>query len=444
MRITTISVKGLFDRFDHDIILNTEERITIIFGPNGFGKTMILRILNNLFNSSLRSLNKMPFKEIQITFDTGAALNVRRIQNEESLHLTYASSEQPATTYVPDPQNVPHELPFPLAIVDDVIPSLVRIGQSEWRDLHTGDILGIEDVLENHGDSLPFDSEQPPHRPAIPSWLKELRDSMPVRFIDTERLTDFAAYNRAQRRRRSFSRTLPERTIRRYSEDLARMVQSTLTDYATLSQSLDQSFPARLVVEPTTQPPSIDELTDILESVETRRIQIVDAGLLVQEPESLSVPNVGTMDETRRSVLAVYAQDATQKLEVFNDLYGRVSTFMNIANSRLLYKRVSVGRDGLTVENPDGSEVELEMLSSGEQHEIVLLFDLLFGTTQNSLILVDEPELSLHVAWQRAMLTDLQAMASLSEFNAILATHSPQIIGDRWDIAIELQGPALQ
>ena len=74
------------------------------------------------------------------------------------------------------------------------------------------------------------------------------------------------------------------------------------------------------------------------------------------------------------------------------------------------------------------------MLSSGEQHEIVLLFELLFETKPNSLILIDEPELSLHVAWQREMLKDLQEIADLSDFRAILATHSPQIINDRWDL----------
>ena len=81
------------------------------------------------------------------------------------------------------------------------------------------------------------------------------------------------------------------------------------------------------------------------------------------------------------------------------------------------------------------------MLSSGEQHDLVLLYDLLFGIAKNSLIMVDEPELSLHVAWQEEMLSDLQEMASLSDFRVLLATHSPQIIGDRWDLTSELKGP---
>ena len=178
-----------------------------------------------------------------------------------------------------------------------------------------------------------------------------------------------------------------------------------------------------------------------LAKVEKRRTEIVEVGLLTQEPESLSVPDIHTIDESRRSVLAVYAQDATRKLGVFNDIYARVNTFLRIANERLLYKSLSVSLDGLKVANSEGSNLEPEMLSSGEQHDFVLLFELLFETRPNSLILVDEPELSLHVAWQREMLKDLQEMADLSDFRAILATHSPQIIGERWDLTIELKGP---
>ena len=80
------------------------------------------------------------------------------------------------------------------------------------------------------------------------------------------------------------------------------------------------------------------------------------------------------------------------------------------------------------------------MLSSGEQHQLVLLYDLLFDTKSDSLVMIDEPELSLHVEWQREMLSDLQQMADLSQFSVLLATHSPQIIGDRLDLTVELSG----
>ena len=90
--------------------------------------------------------------------------------------------------------------------------------------------------------------------------------------------------------------------------------------------------------------------------------------------------------------------------------------------------------------NDEGSRIELESLSSGEQHELVMLYYLLFLVAPNSLILIDEPELSLHVEWQRRFLSDLVEMAELSGYYALVATHSPQIIEDRYDLTVELNG----
>jgi predicted ATP-binding protein involved in virulence len=83
-------------------------------------------------------------------------------------------------------------------------------------------------------------------------------------------------------------------------------------------------------------------------------------------------------------------------------------------------------------------------LSTGEQHEVVLLYELLFRVQRNSLILVDEPEISLHIAWQEQFLRDLRDITQLSDFDVLIATHSPQIISDRWDLAVELKAPALK
>jgi len=69
-----------------------------------------------------------------------------------------------------------------------------------------------------------------------------------------------------------------------------------------------------------------------------------------------------------------------------------------------------------------------------------LFYDLLFNVTPNSLVLIDEPEISLHVAWQKQFLKDLQAVTANAQFDVLLATHSPQIIANRWDLTVELKG----
>ncbi len=64
MRIEKITVSDLFDQFNHDLEFNEAERITIMIGPNGFGKTMMLRIVNALFNQPIRTLARFPFREV--------------------------------------------------------------------------------------------------------------------------------------------------------------------------------------------------------------------------------------------------------------------------------------------------------------------------------------------------------------------------------------------
>ena len=53
-------------------------------------------------------------------------------------------------------------------------------------------------------------------------------------------------------------------------------------------------------------------------------------------------------------------------------------------------------------------------------------------------MLIDEPELSLHVAWQKRFLPDLLKIGELSHFDALIATHSPYIAGERSDLMVPL------
>ena len=69
LKISKISVHGLFDQFNHDIYFKPGERIAIVIGPNGFGKTMMLRIVDAIFNLRFRRLEGLPFQRVNVEFD---------------------------------------------------------------------------------------------------------------------------------------------------------------------------------------------------------------------------------------------------------------------------------------------------------------------------------------------------------------------------------------
>ena len=307
MRIDKIVVTGLFGRFDHELTFRPDERITIIHGPNGFGKTMILRILNALFNQAPMTLARMPFQAISVDFDDHSSLKVVRSRNEESsvpakqqveIQFRTNPAEQ-GESYVPAGID-PKELPFPVGAIEEMIPLLDQIGPDKWRHRRTHETLGLEDVLEQFADDLPLDESV--SLPSMPDWLKAVREAMPVRFIDTERLTRplptqfpsrhywTSPYERPYRMRR---------TVTQYSEELGELVQKTLSDYGSLAQSLDRTFPVRLVEEPPRPDYTMESLRSELSDVEAKRAQLVEAGLLAQEFEG-EVPSLEKVDDSRR------------------------------------------------------------------------------------------------------------------------------------------------
>jgi len=134
--------------------------------------------------------------------------------------------------------------------------------------------------------------------------------------------------------------------------------------------------------------------------------------------------------------------DAWQKLAIFDDIAERINLFTKLMNDRFLYKDFEVSRERrFLFRNYSSQDVPVTGLSSGEQHQLVLLYELLFRVQEGSLILIDEPELSLHVVWQQSFLRDIHEIARIRNFDVLIATHSPQIINDRWDLTVELRGP---
>ena len=95
-------------------------------------------------------------------------------------------------------------------------------------------------------------------------------------------------------------------------------------------------------------------------------------------------------------------------------------------------------QNGIKIIANNGRPINPSKLSSGEQHELVLLFELLFKNEKESLILIDEPEISLHISWQKMFLDDLLKIANISPFDAIVATHSTYIVNDKQELSVPL------
>ena len=88
----------------------------------------------------------------------------------------------------------------------------------------------------------------------------------------------------------------------------------------------------------------------------------------------------------------------------------------------------------------DQYETKLAMsaLSSGEQHILLQALYLLFEAPTGTLVLIDEPEMSLHLSWQGDYLTNLLDIVSLRQVQCIISTHSPFVFGSQYTRSLDL------
>jgi predicted ATP-binding protein involved in virulence len=442
MKITGVSVYNLFGIFTHHVPFKIQDHITIIFGPNGFGKTILFRMIHAIFSHNYYELVNIPFGKFEVNFDDGRQLVLKTIEslpqeektNKRIIVELFKNSNKIDFAEIKIPQR--QDIHFPLELIERSIPELIRTATQSWIFAPTQEELTLEDVLNRFVGRLPI----PPNaikQVKEPEWVTEILNSVHVHVINTQRLSSFPT-----RRRRDYDVAQPlVPAVSAYSEELSGALQNKLMEYGVLSQSLDSTFPTRLITGTNKYDMSLDDLRNNLTNLEIKRLYLMETGLLDKETARNTV-ELSKVNDNNMNVLQVYLSDTQKKLAVFDDLSNKVELFLNIVNSRFTYKKMYINKkSGFTFKSNTGDNLSPVMLSSGEQHEIVLFYELLFKIKPGSLILIDEPELSLHVVWQQQFVKDIQKITNIARFDVLIATHAPQIIHDRFDLLVELKGP---
>lgn len=109
-----------------------------------------------------------------------------------------------------------------------------------------------------------------------------------------------------------------------------------------------------------------------------------------------------------------------------NSLWDLLNDYERIVNKFLNNKSFSIKKDGSFEVFSGARRIDLKNLSSGEKHIIALLGRAALSGEKGSVFIADEPELSLHLTWQRMMLPSILELSPKSQI--IVATHSPAII----------------
>lgn len=433
-RLNHFNVKGLFGEFNHDLPFSVDENITALIGPNGMGKTACLRLISALFRHGWSTFQSTEFETVTFGFDDGSTITIDKYVDEDGvtdvsdtlgIRICTSIIGEDLEYWAPRPSDVTS---LKSRSIDNYVPFLTRTGPKTFVHDYTRQSFTLQEVIENFGERIPEHVKRNLSDPPSGN-LAKIISQIDCHLIETQRLLIFTP----DEFRRSTGSTL---AISRKAQILKEVIGRELAVYASTSQSLDRSFPKR-VMEQGTILPSEDLRANLAKLDEVRK-GLMDVGILDTEADD-ALPPFEVINDAIAAVLNIYVKDNQHKLNVLEKLKQRIQLFIELINGRFYPKSVEVNKiSGFSVKRNPTTDVPLDKLSSGEQHQLVLFFELLFELNPNALILIDEPELSLHVSWQKQFIPDLMRIIELNKFDVLLATHSPQLIGEWDNIVVEL------
>ena len=79
----------------------------------------------------------------------------------------------------------------------------------------------------------------------------------------------------------------------------------------------------------------------------------------------------------------------------------------------------------------EGINIKLDQLSSGEKQMLLILTTVFLQEEKPNVLLMDEPEISLHISWQDHLIEWIRQLNPYCQ--VILTTHSPNIFANGWE-----------
>ncbi|MEG3439964.1 AAA family ATPase [Pannus brasiliensis CCIBt3594] len=446
-RLEAIGIHGRFD-----INLDFQDGINIIHGSNGTGKTTLLHILANAVNEDFRRFGHLKFQKLTITLDDDTKILVEQ-------------------------QDSPNE---PLETVTKIF-----INQREVESYSLRKLLQQEKQEENSEISLNARSHLfkikkkpdidlkvtyfPAFRTMIEAWAT--LDESEIRHF-ARRSPNFRKILRSSARSTELARILFGKFVPELEYpspiEIEEHINSELTEAQLKIASFDRNLlsqafiqflnllkPSSDIDDNTKEPEEIiTEITELSENLQNSPFQFNHDksddvyGKLIEELTSFqSDPKYKTL--ASRVLSSVYKNSLQQRLDEQTKAYSKIETYLESVNQFLERKQLKIGstssprsrsRLGVKIGNEETIH-SLQILSSGERQVVGLIYAA-SHMTGGRVVLIDEPEISLHIDWQRKLLPEM--VKQLGEKQLIICTHS-SVIASKYRgrmIKLELQPTA--
>ncbi|MFJ3523574.1 AAA family ATPase [Pseudomonas sp. NPDC090203] len=478
MKLAQFSATDVHDHINFNVRFN--ESVNFIAGLNGSGKTSALNIITALLAPSLEDLAKIRFKnaELSIKMDSGDLLNIRANQVDEWLELRVESSSAPADQVLrASIQELKHSVDRSSSSKfwqSEVFRYITKLPSPMYLSLDRRFIKEVTPYDASPFSINKFFNEKNSDNSSSDTGMKEALDlisKQSAEIKDRQTLADHKLRNKIildsffvdNSSSNGAAMALPNSKSLQQLKDKQRRIKTALISLDVKNEELSVMYDK-----------FFDNLTAILINVlnffegeneiqqhprggsaskSSASERKKDRDLIPTErkvtpkarPLSLETSRVlGTWFSNSHQIARIdrLINLISEYEKVKADIYAPLQKFESLVNLFLKQtnKKISVNNRGEVKIFISDVERPLTVLSSGERQILIMLAHLSLNShlPKSGVFIVDEPELSLHIAWQDMFLEAVQAAGP--DLQIILATHSPAIIGGRRQYYIPLNG----
>ncbi len=418
--VERVKVRSLFGRYSYSIDFRRQDdrpnlATGILYGDNGCGKTTILSLLYHTLSakhdgSDLEKIGAIPFTYFGVSLSNRIIVGVRRsnaTMGDFSLFMERpqeADIEAEATFSADQKLEATSELDILLKLIRSLDFSLVFI-------THEREVLGNIDYLSTSV------------RSRASGFLSE-----PVRRSRLQEALETAI-------------SITERAIRdQFIDKVNWGLSSSVSSYVEILESM--------IAIKAQQHDSEGGLGIALESrlrsLEDRSRRLKSFGL--HQPIDVSMISKRLAEApsaSRKFMLQVvesYVKTEESRFSELELIAEWMDTFASLINGMFIDKRVTLTLgSGLVIETEDGQRLKPTALSSGEKHLLLLFCAIVSSYEKPTIFMIDEPEISLNVKWQRKLLEGLLRLLRSSGCQVIIATHSIEMIASRREFVNKLE-----
>lgn len=454
--ISTIRLEKLFGLYTY-VIPDVGElsNATILYGDNGVGKSTLLRLVFHLLSAAhdrghRTALYKTDFQHLTVTLSSGVKLSARFVDPEpEKILLLEIEAENKRVAvwdYRPRGDNrfLDEEMVY-IGIDENGHKVIRRQGVKSRKKNFEGVARGEKAylmALKAHVPSLFIlnaDRRLDSDSVADPSDEVELRRTM--QYGEPKRINELVARSREialSQALSSAARWISGKAVQGTNRG-SMNVHSVYGDV--LKRLVSTSNRASTAVAPVHV--SIPELVKQLTAIDTKSQEHARYELATHLPTN-DFRRALSGRTTKKAQLAAeliqpYVKSMEGRLEAVEPIYQLIDRFVKIVNGLLTDKALDFKLSrGFTIQNKLAVPLSPAQLSSGEQQLLLLFCYILIARDTSTIFMIDEPEISLNVKWQRQLVQSLLDISEGASIQFIFASHSMELLAQHRNRVVKL------